>query len=185
MIFITGLGNPEQQYLSTRHNVGWMLMDFLAEKWNFPAFSEQKKFFSHISRKENTFLIKPTTYMNNSGQAVRSFIQFYEPQLFQENEVTFPNVVIAHDDLDIPVGSWKCQFASGPKVHNGINSIRDHLHSNSFWYVRIGVDGREGQRTIPGKDYVLQSFTPDEKEQLKKVFEEITTRLISEFSLRF
>ena len=183
MKVLIGLGNPENKYLFTRHNVGWQFLDYLAKKNQFPEFQEQKKFHSLIARKDDIWLIKPTTYMNDSGKAVRSFLQFYQPELFQAGQLELTNVAVIHDDLDIPIGGSKLQFGSGPKVHNGINSIRDHLKTDQFWYGRVGVDGREGKRSEAGKDYVLQPFFAEEKEKLVLVFAELFEKIQKQLRL--
>ena len=183
MKVLIGLGNPENKYLSTRHNVGWQFLDYLAKKNRFPEFQEQKKFYALIARKDDVWLIKPTTYMNDSGRAVRSFLHFYQSELLQSSQTDFKNVAVIHDDLDIPIGGSKLQFGSGPKVHNGINSIRDHLKTDQFWYGRVGVDGREGKRSEAGKDYVLQPFFVEEKEKLVQVFAELAEKLKRELKL--
>lgn len=192
MYFFVGLGNPGIQYENTRHNVGWLFLDFWQKQHNFPSFNHQSKFKAEISKLDDNFLVKPQTFMNNSGEAVRSVLQFYHKESLN-NQQPAPNAIpmsfgiaggsimnslfVVHDDLDIPFGSFKIQFGTGPKVHNGVNSIRQHLKTDQFWYIRIGVDGRNGQRTMPGHAYVLQAFSTDEKNTNQQVFQDIQTRL--------
>jgi PTH1 family peptidyl-tRNA hydrolase len=108
----------------------------------------------------------PTTYMNESGRAVRSVIEYYDKTLLVTSS---EKIILLYDDLDIPLGQWKIQRGKGPKVHNGLNSVRDHLGTDAFTHVRIGVDGRAGMRTVSGSDYVLQQFLPTELSELERV----------------
>lgn len=182
MHYLVGLGNPGQSYVQSRHNVGWQYLDFLQKKLEFPAFSSKKKFFADLSVKDSVSLCKPTTYMNRSGQAIAAILQFYEKEQAQGSiaQQSWLNVCVVHDDLDIPIGSYKLQFGTGPKVHNGVNSVREFLGSN-FWYLRVGVDGRSGQRTMPGQEYVLRPFLEHEKESIEQVFFQMTNDVLEKF----
>lgn len=175
MVFFVGLGNPGEQYAFTRHNIGWMFLDHLAQEMTLPDFRDQKKHSAQITKNASVCMIKPTTYMNRSGEAVRKVIQFFDQQSLATS--TMDNIVVVHDDLDIPFGSWKVQFGTGPKVHNGVNSIRSHLGGEQFWYVRLGIDDRGGDRQIPGHEYVLQPFTKIQRDQLSALFTEVTHHL--------
>ena len=162
MKLLVGLGNPETRYLHTRHNAGFLFVDYYQSQLQTPKFLEQKKFFSAISKNEELILAKPLTYMNKSGQAVSSLINFYQLDL--------NDLVVAHDDLDLALGSFKLQLGTGPKIHNGLNSIYQQLANKQFWHLRLGVDNRNGDRSVPGTDYVLQNFSPAEMETLTSVF---------------
>lgn len=175
MTILVGLGNPGEKYQHTRHNVGWMFLDFLAKKLEMPSFSAQKKVFSEISKNNEFLLVKPQTFMNDSGKAVKAVSQWYAKG--------DDKLIVIYDDLDIELGKFKIQFGSGPKVHNGLNSIREHLGNEEFWSVRIGVDSRQGDRTMSGNDYVLQSFSPAQKEVLSAEFPVIYDELKSKFSV--
>ena len=176
MKLLVGLGNPESQYLNTRHNAGWPFLDYLWSEYQFSEWQKKPKWHAEISKKDDLVLLKPLTYMNDSGKAVRAFLHFHSPDLLSKN-ASLSDVFIFHDDLDIEIGKWKLQFGSGPKVHNGITSVRDHLHTDQFWYGRIGVDGRQGDRSLPGIVYVLQQFRPEEKELLRQSFTELREQL--------
>ena len=142
---VVGLGNPKQEYASTRHNVGFMLVDKLKDI-NLPV-----------------KLYKSDVFMNDSGKFVRKIF----------NSKNFDDLVIIHDDLDIPLGSYKIQLGRGPKLHNGILSIEKELGNDEFWRIRIGVDNRKEFRT-PGEKYVLENFTQEEMEILDQVFDRIS-----------
>lgn len=176
-VLILGLGNPGEQYAASRHNAGWMFLDSLVRSWQGVvdvSWRMDKKTNSEIVRVThgNTeyLLLKPQTYMNQSGDAAAAAVKWYlnlDPTLPDQE---FPHVVVVHDDLDIAVGEYKLQFGSGPQVHNGLNSVRRHLHTKHFWVARLGIDGRGGDRSVSGEAYVLQSFLPQEKALLLDAF---------------
>ena len=165
MKVIVGLGNPGQKYEHTRHNAGFMVVDKLAEKLEAEPWEMQSKFESEITMVGETMLLKPQTYMNDSGRAVAAITRFYK--------VPLTELYIVHDDLDITLGNYKIQHGKGPQVHNGLLSIEDMLGSDKFWNVRIGVENREvrGNKGIPGVEYSLQNFRPEEREVIAKVIE--------------
>ncbi len=171
MYFIVGLGNPGKEYEQTRHNLGFMLLDRLASRWQL-QFSAQKKCFSEIAKQNSTYLVKPQTFMNDSGLAVQAMTKYYSDSASKSAQ-EYPNVFVAFDDLDIEVGQFKIQYGTGPKVHNGTGSIYNHLKTNQFWHIRIGADGRHGDRTVSPTQYVLSGFSPAEKVLLEDVFQSI------------
>lgn len=183
MKLIVGLGNPGERYLSTRHNVGFIVVDALVDKLiklQFPISSWQK------SKNERTLwckmkikgqeieFIKPHTFMNDSGISVG-----YE---YKKHSLNIDDIYVIHDDLDINLGDYKVQKGKGPKVHNGVESVEKHLKSKDFWRVRVGIENREtsGDIRLPkGEDYVLQNFTNEEKVVLDSVIEKVIEELIS------
>ena len=167
MVIFVGLGNPGEEYADTRHNVGWLFLDFIAKEWKMNSFETNKKIFSEMTKSDQRVLIKPQTYMNESGKAVQAAIKW-----FADGKVG-QHVFLIHDDLDIETGKYKIQFGTAPKIHNGVNSVREQLGTDQFWNVRIGIDGRKGDRTLPGREYVLQRFTPDERDILNTLFKQI------------
>lgn len=169
MKLIIGLGNFEDKYLNTRHNAGFLFVDFLQAKLKLPQFKTQAKFFCLLSKSNDIVLAKPTTYMNGSGRAVSALVNFYNFDISQ--------LIVVHDDLDIELGSFKLQFGKGPKIHNGLASIYQHLGTDQFWHLRLGVDDRKGDRSVPGASYVLLSLSEDNKTILNKVFEQAIAQL--------
>ncbi len=165
MILIVGLGNPGKKYLNNRHNVGHMFMNFLIDKMAGSQVSGLK-------------LAKTDDFMNLSGVFVKKLVR---------NSGSDPkNLIIVHDDLDIPLGKFHIQFASGPQLHNGLESIEQHLKTKDFYRIRIGVDNRspdkktgpERSRRIPGEKYALQNFQTEEKQLLEsEIFPNIFTQL--------
>ena len=171
MKLIIGLGNPGEKYKNNRHNVGFMVIDKLAQKLGIEDWELNGKFLSEIVTRGLLILGKPQTFMNSSGRAVSLLASFYK--------IPTKNIYIIHDDLDIPLGEYKIQFGVGPKVHNGINSINKSLGTCGYWRVRIGVDNRRLDNKIPGEDYVLQDFDSDEKKTLEEVIKRVLDNLDS------
>lgn len=170
MKVIVGLGNIGKDYEKTRHNVGFMAVDFLAKELGL-NFNNAAKNFAQMAKNQDFILVKPQTYMNESGKAVRSVCDYF-------NLDPAKDLIVIHDDLDIEVGQTKTQFGTGPKVHNGLSSIYQHLGNKDFTHVRIGVDGRAGDRSIPGSNYVLAGFSRDETEKIKLVIEQLAQKLL-------
>jgi PTH1 family peptidyl-tRNA hydrolase len=169
---LVGLGNPGREYENTRHNFGFMLIDELLRR-------EQKKPYVDI-RKEHTgknnyelwkiffsappappwLLLKPLTYMNNSGQSVSSVANYYELEP--------KDILVAHDELDIPLGSMRFKFSGGSAGHKGINSIVEHLGSKDFYRLRMGIGKQPGSETI---QHVLGHFTKEDQVIVQKIIE--------------
>jgi peptidyl-tRNA hydrolase, PTH1 family len=170
MNIVVGLGNPGEKYQRTRHNAGWLFLDFLVQQESLDGFQLEKKLHSEISKSKDLLLVKPQTFMNDSGKAVQAVLKWYGQH---------DNVFVIYDDLDLELGKYKIQFGSGPKIHNGLNSIREHLGTNEFWSIRIGVDGRSGDRTLPGHVYVLQTFSEEEKQIFEDTLKKINAELKS------
>ena len=154
MKLIIGLGNPGEKYKNNRHNVGQMVIEKLQS----------------ISHNKNILLKKSGSFMNDSGDFVKSILT--------KSKLETSNLYIIHDDLDITLGSYKIQFGKGPKIHNGINDIQEKLGTSDFWYVRVGVDNRDPNNRIPGEQYVLEDFTNEERDILDKVIDEIWKKLV-------
>lgn len=184
MKIIAGLGNPGKEYQNTRHNVGFLCVDFIKSKLgDDKSYEFNKKMNAEISKLEadqfslpvDLLLVKPQTYMNTSGSAVKKASIFYKV-----NPKT--DLVVIHDDLDIEFGKWKIQKGKGPKQHNGINSIVSELKTEDFWRVRIGIAG-ENLKAIKNQglpiadNFVLKPFSKDESQQLTEIFEVIYQEL--------
>lgn len=178
MYTIVGLGNPGDEYKNNRHNVGRLFLDFVLNTYQGNKFQHDKKLRSFVTKIQVgrilMLLVKPDTYMNNSGIAVQSCVKRYMLQVTRE-------LFVAHDDLDIPLGKFKIQKGTGPKLHNGLESIENHLKKSDFYRIRIGVENRDPERRIPGEAYVLQNFTVDENAILNTTFPTIVSRLQQEY----
>jgi PTH1 family peptidyl-tRNA hydrolase len=184
MQFCVGLGNPGQEYVKTRHNAGFLFVEQLAEKLGATGPQDNTRFEGKVWRAGEVFLLEPQTYMNESGRSVRKAIEYYDKTAFggAKDALSLKHLFIAFDDLDLEVGSYKLQFGRGPKVHNGLNSVYQHLGTDQFWHVRIGVDGRKGDRTIPPDKYVLSGFTGEERPQFQETLFAATQAVLTQLS---
>jgi len=156
-------------------------------KLSLESFSNKKKLQSLVSVNDDLILVKPQTYMNLSGEAVAKTLNYYlseDLSTVTNNRSLMKNVLVVHDDLDLELGSFKIQYAVGPKQHNGLLSIYQHLKTSSFWHVRVGIDSREGDRTIPSDKFVLQNLTSEQQFKITSVFAQIFDKLskISSFA---
>lgn len=172
MKIIVGLGNPGEKYNKTRHNVGFMLIDFIAQEHNL-TWHEDKKFNAHTAKYDDTILIKPMTYMNNSGQAVQAILSYYKllPKklgiLKTKNSDLSEILTVIHDDLDIDFGKYKISINSRSAGHNGVQSIIDHLKTKNFKRIRIGIKDNKPDQ-MPTVKFVLGRFS---KEDLEKIID--------------
>lgn len=163
---IVGLGNPGEKYAQSRHNLGFMVVEFLAKKW-LPAgktsWRSVKRFDCElIMVKPGLMLAKPQTFMNASGFAVRKLADFYR--------VEAGNLWVIHDDLDLPLGKIKIRNRGGSAGHRGVTSVAEHMGRNDWVRFRLGI-GRPGPE--PGEEkaekYVLADFSSKEKTEAKKL----------------
>lgn len=168
MKIIVGLGNFGEEFKRTRHNAGFMALDRLAKKYDFPEFKLEKKFTAEIAKGviagEKTILVKPQTYMNLSGHAVRKILDFYK--------LTPDDLLVLHDELDLPLGRFKFVSARGSAGHKGIKSLLSELGTNEFSRIRIGIESLQ-PRLVPTEKFVLENFDGEELELLEKLFTEI------------
>ena len=153
MLLWVGLGNPGGKYAGHRHNIGFMAIDAIGDDHNFPAEKSQFKGLvrSGVIDGTKVLLLKPTTFMNESGQSVQAAMQFYK--------IPLENVTVFHDELDIDPGKYRLKIGGGIAGHNGLRSIKKHC-GNEFQRVRMGI-GHPGQKDrVSG--YVLSDFAKDE-----------------------
>ena len=154
---IVGLGNPGREYEATRHNAGFWWVDEFAQKNQF-AFKSESKFHGLAARSmlhgHEMYLLKPQTFMNVSGRAVGALVQFYKIEAAQ--------ILVVHDELDLPPGSAKLKLGGGHGGHNGLKDIIAHLGTRDFWRLRIGI-GHPGDRAEVA-NFVLNA--PRKEEQV-------------------
>jgi PTH1 family peptidyl-tRNA hydrolase len=177
MKLIVGLGNPGTKFERTRHNVGFMVVDELALRMEITSWSLSKKAkavnaWTNV-REEKVELLKPQTYMNESGLSVSYAIN-------KHKELKIDDLYVVYDDLDITLGEYKLQKGKGPREHKGLLSIYDRLGTKDFWHVRVGVDNRSSDLRISGDEYVLQRFTDSEMKIVNNVLKEVSIMLLSE-----
>lgn len=161
MKIIVGIGNPGSRYTNNRHNVGFQFLDYFADKQNL-KFSASKfdYYFAKGDIKNNPFvLIKPTTYVNNSGIAVL--------QSFQNYGSLSSDILVIVDDINLKIADYRIRKSGGDGGHNGLNSIIYHLQTEKFSRIRIGIGNQFQSGNLP--DYVLSDFNNDEFKNIKKV----------------
>lgn len=161
MKYCIGIGNPGEQYASTRHNAGKMYIASLE------TYLKERDILTKYK------LLSSDEFMNSSGIYVKRIVNYFK--------VAPDDLIIAHDDLDLDLGAYKIQKGVGPKVHNGLTSIEKELGTTDFWRIRIGIDGRDPQKREEGETYVLSPFGKDETALLTEVFSEIHTQLTKTF----
>lgn len=176
MKLIIGLGNPGEKYEKTRHNLGFMVVEkFLKdfESSENTSWENSVKFKSDIAqiewqpkhgRLEKATLVKPKTYMNNSGLAVRFIMDFYK--------LGANDIWIIHDDIDLPLGVMKIRFGGASAGHHGVESLIEHLNTDKFWRFRMGIGKKKELNDARIKnvdDFVLGTFSGAEKGKLKNL----------------
>ena len=174
MKLITGLGNPGDKYKFTRHNAGFMALDYLSYQWNFD-FKFESKFNGEIAKinkdGESLILLKPHTFMNLSGQSLIAVMNFYKIQR--------EDILVIYDDIAMPVGKLRFRAKGSDGGHNGIKSVINVLGgNNSFDRLKIGIGP---QPNLPSEVYVLQNFTQEQlaelKEELPRIKDAVETYL--------
>lgn len=183
MKLIVGIGNPDPEYLETRHNVGWMFLDWLRKRTKADAFEENKKVLGEATKTDvegiKAWLLKPHTYMNKSGDAVKAALPWAKAKA--------ADVVVVQDDLDIPFGNCKLSFEKNSGGHRGVESIIKAMKTTKFWRIRIGTgvraldkarDQSDAKRDAFVKDFVLKKFTPSEHDELTDIFKACEVRLL-------
>lgn len=165
MYLVVGLGNPGKKYEKTRHNVGFLALDAFAKEHSFPEFTLVKKHTSFVSEgvlsETKVVLAKPQTFMNNSGKAVASLVSLSLGKLSETKEL-----VVVHDDIDIPLGKVKVSESRGSAGHKGVDSIIQTLGTKNFTRVRIGIQP-EGEKPNDVDIFVLQPLVKEELKSLK------------------
>ena len=163
MFLIAGLGNPGKEYENTRHNVGFLTIDSIAEslgvkitKKGFQSLYSLGRFEAH-----KVLLLKPQTYMNNSGNALREAKEFYK--------IDTDKIIVVHDEIDLPLGRIKLKKDGGSAGHNGIKSILANIGSDDFARVRVGVGKPYDKNNVI--KHVLSGFSKEERQQLPEVIE--------------
>ncbi|MDV2686756.1 aminoacyl-tRNA hydrolase [Alkalihalophilus sp. As8PL] len=160
MKVIVGLGNPGTKYAGTRHNIGFDIIDYCAEEFGVEL--NQSKFKGIYGTKmmngEKVFFLKPLTYMNLSGESVRPLLDYFN--------IDIEDLVVIYDDLDLPTGKIRLRQKGSAGGHNGIKSLIQHLGTDKFKRIRVGID--RPQNGEPIVNYVLGTYHPDEREAVNE-----------------
>jgi PTH1 family peptidyl-tRNA hydrolase len=162
---IVGLGNPEPKYDQTRHNIGFEAVDNLAVAWGL-SWKENKRFGGLIAEGVSPYgnkvrLLKPLTYMNRSGQAVRAVVDWYK--------ISPQSTFVVYDEMDLPLGRLRIRLSGSAGGHNGMKSIISHLNSQEFPRLRIGIGKSDGKKETVS--HVLGKFAPEEKKVIKEILQ--------------
>jgi len=171
-ILIVGLGNIGAEYEGTRHNIGFAALDAFAESNDFPAWVNKKDLKAEVTQTTlgdvRVILAKPTTFMNESGQAVQAIANFYK--------IGAEHIIVVHDELDIDFGQIRCRVGGGAAGNNGIKSLIQHGYGETG-RVRVGI-GPKTHPEMDSADYVLQKFSTDQNSHMKDLTREVTAILI-------
>ena len=168
---IVGLGNPGKEYEFTRHNVGFMVIDYYAKEYHIDVFREKfHGLFAKVFHNGEYFiLLKPLSYMNLSGTVIKRFASFYK--------IKPENILIIQDDMDLPIGKIKVKFKGSSGGHNGIKNIIDNLKTEIFPRLKIGISKDENINTM---DYVIGKFSNDDLNIINKILT-FTPDIINDF----
>ena len=162
MTLFVGLGNPGTQYENTRHNIGFKVIDKLVNDYVIDGLSardiSKNSFLGQLYRSANSLFLKPATYMNLSGKSAQPVKNFFKIEL--------ADVVVIHDDIDLPFGAVRFKRGGGHGGHNGLKSLDEYI-GKDYLRVRIGVGKPKHKSQVA--DYVLHDFSSDEKESLEKL----------------
>lgn len=184
MKIIIGLGNPGTKYIGTRHNIGFETLDHLLQKYEplkETVWDESKKTKSQIKKLSiktlSTLLAKPQTHMNNSGIAVSLLLQYYK--------VAPEDIIVVHDELDLPLGKIQIRFGGGSAGHNGVESVINTLGTDKFLRIRMGVgkpiriDGSkfDQKRKESIEHYVLEKFSEGEHHEVRTMIKHVQKNL--------
>lgn len=169
MKLVVGLGNPGKKYSKTKHNIGFISIDNYSKNNNLKLKKEQK-FNGKALKIGDLVLLKPHTFMNNSGLSVKAVVDYYN--------ISISDVLVIYDDLDLPLGKIRLREKGSAGGHNGIKSIIGHLKTEEFKRVRVGIDKNP---LIETKNYVLSNFSKKEIEVMNPVYD-IISDIIKDFS---
>lgn len=178
ILLIAGLGNFGEKYNNTRHNIGFEAIDQLQENWktiyNFSKWKLSPKFNGELSEgkiaKTKIIMVKPTTYMNNSGIAIKKIIEF--------NKIPYGDIFVIHDDFDLPFGKIKKSYGRGSAGHKGAESIITALGTKNFTRIRVGIN--PANKKLPPKSldsFVLAKFTENEKKEIPDIIKKAASEI--------
>lgn len=158
MFLIVGLGNIGTKYELTRHNIGFMVIDSMAKNLILKSNINKTNFIADVIKSSNKLLVKPHTFMNNSGQSIVAIKDYYK--------IDNSEIIVIHDDLDLPFGTVKFKIGGGHGGHNGLRSLDSHI-GKDYTRVRIGIGKPENKTDVA--NYVLSNFSKEEINKLKDI----------------
>lgn len=161
------LGNPGKKYQKTRHNAGKMFGNFITSKWE--AGSKKSKAGEIKNLGDGWKVVFLNCFMNESGLFVEKVLKI--------RKLRIENLIVVHDDLDIPFGEFKIQFGRGAAGHKGVQSIIDALQTRDFWRIRLGIRNPQVEKTVGPENFVLMPFTKEEEGKIRGIFEKVLSKL--------
>lgn len=167
MKLIVGLGNPGPEYNFTRHNFGFLALDFYAKVKNLTW--QKPKFHALWLKNGDRIFIKPQTFYNDSGRAVAEFANFYK--------IPLENILVVCDDFNLPFNSFRYRMKGSSGGNNGLKSISEYLHTTDFPRLRLGTGNDELRQKLGDVDFVLSRFTPEEKSALPTFLKQISEEI--------
>ena len=176
MHLIVGLGNPGKEYENTRHNIGFMVLDKLAKKYNIINSKEKfnGEYFEFTINNEKIIFLKPLKYMNLSGEVVKKYVDFFK--------INIDNILIISDDLDMETGKIKLRLKGSSGGHNGLKNIESHLQTQEYKRIKVGI---ANNKNIDTKDYVLGTFNGEDKELINNATSKVVDIIDDYFKLTF
>lgn len=175
MKLVVGLGNPEDKYAGTRHNLGFDLLEHFRKKVNVSDWNMEEKFHSEIIRLEDYILVRPQTFINKSGLAVKLLATYYK--------IPTTDIIIIHDDLDLHLGKIKVRLGGSGGGHHGVESIIESLGTDQFIRVRLGIgnekshSGEHKRISFSAEKFVLEEFLSNEKSGVKHMLKQASKAL--------
>lgn len=176
MKLIVGLGNPGREYENTRHNIGFMCLDAIANHFN-TSFNKSKfsgEYAEFNYNDEKIILLKPGKYMNLSGEVIRDYVKFFK--------INIHDILVICDDLDTSVGTYRLRYKGSSGGHNGLKNIELHLNTKEYKRIKIGISNN---KLIDTKDYVLGKFSSEEKDLIKPILNKMPNIIEDYFNISF
>ena len=168
MQLIVGLGNPGKEYNFTRHNFGFLALDFFFKKQNL-TWETSEKFHAAWKKQGNIIYLKPQTFYNDVGNSVRACLDFYK--------LSASDILVVCDDFNLPFGETRFRAKGSAGGNNGLKSIISHLGTDDFPRLRLGTGNDELRKKLGDTDFVLSKFTPEEKERLPEILQGVSEKL--------
>ena len=171
MVLIAFLGNPGKKYITTRHNIGFIIGEYFTKEFNIKCTQKAFLGFAGVGKVEgkDVCVLVPHTYMNNSGESVIQALNFYKLEV--------KSLIAVHDEIEFNFGRFEMKFGGGHKGHNGIRSIMSFINTGDFYRLRFGV-GRPSDPRISVSDYVLGNFLDSELVEIKDKLPEVRDMLV-------
>ena len=173
---VVGLGNPGKKYENTRHNIGFKVIDNIADRFEIVKWKERNGalYFDTYVDMSRVIFLKPQRYINLSGDVMIEFVKFFD--------IKTEDIIVVSDDLDLPVGSLKLKEKGSSGGHNGLKNIEEQLKTNEYKRIKIGISN---DKTIDTKDYVLGKLTKEEKKILLPIIQKASDAVLESISKPF